>query len=51
MKPERDGSRMAHHPLALEGGPDLAIDGTERRRQRPADATKQKAHDRGQKKR
>ena len=50
MKPERDASRMAHHHLALEGGPDLAIDGTARRRQRPADATKQKAHDSGKKK-
>ena len=50
MKPERDGSRMAHHPLALEGGPDLAIDGTERRRQRPADATQQKVHYSGKKK-
>ena len=50
LKPERDASRMAHHPLALEGGPDLAIDGTERRRQRPADATKQKAHYSGKKK-
>jgi hypothetical protein len=50
MQPERDGSRMAHHHLGLEGGPDLAIDGSARRRQRPADATKQKAHDRGQKK-
>lgn len=50
MKPERDGSRLAHHHLGLKGGPALAIDGTERRRQRPADATKQKAHYSGKKK-
>ena len=50
LKPERDASRLAHHPLALEGGPNLAIDGTERRRQRPADATKQKVHYSGKKK-
>ena len=39
--PERDASRVAHSPLAREGTPDLAIDGTERRRQRPTDATQQ----------
>jgi len=47
MKPERDARRVAHYHLALEGGPALAIDGTERRRQRPADATKHKEHDSG----
>ena len=50
MKPERDASRVAHHHLALEGGPDLAIDGTERRRQRPTDTAQQKAHYSGKKK-
>jgi Helix-turn-helix of DDE superfamily endonuclease/DDE superfamily endonuclease len=50
MKPERDASRMAHPHLALEGGPDWAIDGTERRRPRPADATQQKAQYSGKKK-
>ena len=28
MAPERDASRVATSPLALEGAPDLAIDGT-----------------------
>src|SRR5262250_1219859 len=45
MAPERDASQVAHSLLAREGTPDLAIDGTERRRQRPTDATQQKAHD------
>jgi hypothetical protein len=31
MRPERDASRVAVTPLALEGTLDLAIDGTERR--------------------
>ena len=48
--PERDASQVAHSPLAREGTPDLAIDGTERRRQRPPDATQQQAHDSGKKK-
>ena len=47
--PERDARRVAHRPLAGEGTPDVAIDGTERRRQRPTDATQHKAHDRGKK--
>jgi hypothetical protein len=47
MKPERAARRGAHHPLALAGGPAVALDGTERRRQRPADATKHKEHDSG----
>ncbi len=33
--PVRDGSAVAESDLAQEGGPDLVIDGTERRRQRP----------------
>lgn len=48
--PEREASQMAQNPLALEGTPAFAIDGTERRRQRPTDATQQKAHDSGKKK-
>lgn len=50
MQPERDASRVAVHPLTLEGAPALAIDGTERRRQRPTDATRQQAHYSGKKK-
>src|SRR5712692_8315625 len=42
MAPERDASRVATSPLALEGAPDGVIDGTERRRQRPTDAAQQK---------
>src|SRR5436190_102498 len=38
MAPERDASRVATSPLALEGAPDGVLDGTERRRQRPTDA-------------
>ena len=48
--PERDASQVAHSPLAQEGTPDLASDGPERRRQRPTDATQQKAHYSGKKK-
>jgi hypothetical protein len=47
--PERDASRVADSPLALEGAPELAIDGTERRRQRPQDPARQKAHYSGKK--
>ncbi|MSP14938.1 MAG: transposase family protein [Chloroflexi bacterium] len=36
--PERDAQRVAVNPLVLESAPDLAIDGTERRLQRPQDA-------------
>jgi Helix-turn-helix of DDE superfamily endonuclease/DDE superfamily endonuclease len=50
MAPERDASRVATHPLLLEGAPAGALDGTERRRQRPTDATKQRAHYSGKKK-
>jgi hypothetical protein len=50
MAPERDASLVATSPLALEGAPDLAIDGTERRRQRPTDAAQQKEHYSGKKK-
>ena len=48
--PERDASRLATSPLALEGAPAAALDGTERRRQRPTDAQLQKEHYSGKKK-
>jgi len=48
--PERDARRVAHSFLAREGTPDVAIDGTERRRQRPTDPTRQKEHYSGKKK-
>jgi DDE superfamily endonuclease/Helix-turn-helix of DDE superfamily endonuclease len=50
LAPERDASRVATSHLALEGAPDLALDGTERRRQRPTDATLQQEHSSGKKK-
>src|SRR6266568_4411814 len=50
MAPERDASRVATSPLALEGAPDMVIDGTERRRQRPIDAAQQKEQYSGKKK-
>jgi hypothetical protein len=50
VAPERDASRVASSPLALEGGPNWAIDGTERRCQRPQDGTAQKEHYSGKKK-
>jgi hypothetical protein len=50
VAPQRDASRVAHSPLVLESAPQLAIDGTERRRQRPTDATQQRAHYSGKKK-
>lgn len=49
MTPERDGQKVAHSPLVNEGTPDLLIDGTERGRRRPNDATRQKAHYSGKK--
>jgi DDE superfamily endonuclease len=48
--PECDASRLATSPLALEGVPAAAIDGTERRRQRPTDARLQQEHYSGKKK-
>ena len=50
MAPERDASRVATSPLMLEGAPAGALDGTERRRQRPTAAAQQTAHDSGKKK-
>jgi len=48
--PERDSQGVANNPLVNEGGPDLLIDGTERRRQRPKDVEKQEEHYSGKKK-
>src|SRR5215216_7853804 len=42
--PERDARRVATSDLARAGGPNLTIDGSERRRQRPQDHAKQKQH-------
>jgi hypothetical protein len=50
LAPEREASRVAESPLALEGMSELAIDGSERRRQRPHDAVAQKEHYSGKKK-
>ena len=50
MAPEREASRVASRPLALEGAPALAMDGTERRRQRPQDAVRQHEYASGKKK-
>jgi Helix-turn-helix of DDE superfamily endonuclease/DDE superfamily endonuclease len=50
VAPERDASRGATSPLALEGAPDVAIDGTERRRQRPTNAAQQQEQYSGKKK-
>ena len=50
LAPERDASRVATSPLALEGAPEMAIDGTERRRQRPTNAAQQQEHYSGKKK-
>jgi hypothetical protein len=47
--PERDGAAVAVSPL-LATAPELVIDGTERRRQRPVDATAQTEHYSGKKK-
>ena len=50
MAPERAASRVATSPLALEGAPAMAIDGTERRRQRPTNAAQQREQYSGKKK-
>jgi len=49
-QPERDARRVVVHPLTWDGAPDVAMDGTARRRQRPVDPTKHQEHNRGQKK-
>ncbi len=50
MTPERDGEAVVDSPLVAETEPDFLIDGTERRRQRPKDAQKQREHYSGKKK-
>jgi hypothetical protein len=50
MTPERDGQRVANSELVNERAPDLLIDGTERRGQRPKDDTQQTTHYSGKKK-
>lgn len=50
LAPERDARRLATSPLLLEGAPAGAMDGTERRRQRPTDTQRQKEHYSGKKK-
>jgi Helix-turn-helix of DDE superfamily endonuclease len=49
MTPERDGAAVQTSELAQEGGADLVIDGTERRRQRPQDADAQREQYSGKK--
>ena len=50
LTPERDGQAVAESVLASEGGTDLVIDGTERRRQRPQDDIQPKEQYSGKKK-
>jgi hypothetical protein len=50
MRAEREADCAAASPLVLEGASDLAIDGAERRRQRPKDDEVQKVHYSGKKK-
>jgi hypothetical protein len=44
MAPERDAERVETSALTVAGTQELALDGTERRRQRPQDAARQTAH-------
>jgi len=50
MKPERDARLVASNPETREGGANLAIDGTERRLQRPVDSLKRREKYSGKKK-
>jgi len=50
VKPERDGQAVAGHEHGQAQAPELMIDGTERRRQRPKNAEKQALHYSGKKK-
>jgi DDE superfamily endonuclease/Helix-turn-helix of DDE superfamily endonuclease len=50
LLPERDGKQVAASKLAGEGLPDLALDGTERRRERPKESEQQKSTYSGKKK-
>lgn len=49
MTPERDAQAVQSSELAHEGGADLVIDGTERRRQRPQDEDTQREQYSGKK--
>jgi Helix-turn-helix of DDE superfamily endonuclease/DDE superfamily endonuclease len=48
--PERDGGRFSRHERRHDEPPELIIDGTERRRQRPKNPEKQRLHYSGKKK-
>lgn len=50
LAPEREASVVATSPLAEAGDRQLALDGTERRRQRPRDEVQQEAHYSGKQK-
>ena len=50
LTPERDPQAVVENTLVNQSAPDLLIDGTERRRQRPQDPDQQKAHYSGKKK-
>jgi len=50
MTPERDATKVAKNELAQEERAEMLIDGSERRRQRPKNAEKQKEHYSGKKK-
>lgn len=50
LLPERNPSRFSDHERRQGEGPELIIDGTERRRQRPKDQEKQAQHYSGKKK-
>jgi len=50
LTPERNPKAVAGSRLVAEAEPDFLIDGTERRRQRPKDAQKQREHYSGKKK-
>ncbi len=50
LTPEREASALTRSALVQEGAPDLLLDGTERRRQRPQEAAQQRAHYSGKKK-
>lgn len=50
LTPERQASALTSSALVCEEAPDLLLDGTERRRQRPQEAAQQRAHYSGKKK-
>jgi hypothetical protein len=50
LTPERQASAVVSNALVCEEAPDLLLDGTERRRQRPQKATQQRDHYSGKKK-